>query len=93
MVDNPFESRTGSGWVTSPNPPETLEKVDTKSETPAELPEPEEPVVVEKVLTKEEIKQAAYEKAVLILKENGGLESNVPINSEYWSLMNTFRSL
>lgn len=40
-------------------------------------------------------KEAAdcLEKATAILKEYGGAESNIPMGSDYWSLMNRYRAI
>lgn len=37
-------------------------------------------------------KQKTLEQIQYILKEHGGLESNIPRNSEYWDLCNKYRA-
>ncbi len=50
-------------------------------------------VTIEEKIAKSNDKKAFLEKAVAILKEYGNMESNIPIGSEYWELMNKYRSL
>lgn len=38
-------------------------------------------------------KADCLEKAQAIIKEYDGMESNIPINHEYWGLMNRYRGL
>lgn len=46
---------------------------------------------VEKKVEKTE-KEKLLERAQAILKEHDNLESQIPLNSEYWTLMNMVRS-
>ena len=38
-------------------------------------------------------KEEVLEKIQAILAEYGGLESNIPLTSDYWNLLNTYRGL
>lgn len=49
--------------------------------------------VKENCAAKEKDAAACLEGAQVVLKEYGGLESNIPAQSEYWGLMNRYRAL
>jgi hypothetical protein len=42
---------------------------------------------------REKQKKETLEEATVILREYGNAESNIPISSSYWGLMNTYRGL
>jgi hypothetical protein len=43
--------------------------------------------------SKEEQMKTLLERAQKILAEHGGMEANIGLNSEYWGLMNTYRTM
>jgi len=56
-------------------------------------PEPEKEPVKEAELSKEEKeKKVLHKKASEILAKHGGKESEIPLSSEYWDLMNKYRA-
>lgn len=58
---------------------------------PAPKPVPV-PVKAEQLPVEEKEKGELLEKIGKILKEHDGLESNVPLDHEYWGLLNRYRA-
>jgi len=75
-------------------PPPPVTTLPTPIETPSDsidkTSERSEPV---EVLTELSEKTKLFNKANAILEEHGWLESNVPMNSDYWSIKNQIRGL
>jgi len=56
---------------------------------PVKVPEP----VKKPEVKKEDPEPELLEKIQAILKSNGGLESNIPINSEYWQVKGQYEAV
>ena len=66
----------------------------TSEEEEAKVAKEEAKAKAEDVKVKKEVeKKECLAKATVILEEYNGAESNIPLGSEYWSLMNRYRGL